>query len=288
MEPVDDVDLGSEPPPPRWEASRESWAPLGIAAAVIVVIALLVAWFWFRRAAEEPKRAAAETPKAVAPAASRPGLGPTVAPIDLPPLVLTDPLVRDLVGKLSSRPELAAWLATDGLIRTFVVCVDNVAAGATPARHLPVLQPKTAFKAEAQGRGFVTDPRSFSRYDGLAGTVASLDPAGLARTYSMLKPRLIDAYKELGHPDGDFDAAVEKAIVMLLQTPVSDGTDPLISKVLSYKYEREELESLEPAQKQLLRMGPRNVQTVQGQLRAIARELGIPNDRLPPRAGAGT
>ncbi len=57
-------------------------------------------------------------------------------------------------------------------------------------------------------------------------------------------------------------------------------------RVLSYKYERDDLEALAPAQKQLLRMGPRNVRIVQEQLRAIARELGIPSGRLPPRHAA--
>jgi hypothetical protein len=114
---------------------------------------------------------------------------------------------------------------------------------------------------------------------------AALGCRGLARVYALLKPRLVEAYKELGHPDGDIDAAVEKAIVVLLQAPVTDGTEPLVQKVLSYRYGNETLEALLPAQKQLLRMGPKNVVSVQNQLRAVARELGIPFDRLPARVG---
>ena len=189
----------------------------------------------------------------------------------------------NLLGKLSSRPELAAWLATDGLIRNFVVCVENVAEGETPVKHLRALAPKTAFSAARTDASLVVDPRSFSRYDGHAATVASLDPAGLARVYSLLKPRLFEAYKELGHPEGDIDVAVEKAIVVLLQAPPTDGTEALVPKVLSFKYENPQLEALLPAQKQLLRMGPKNVVTVQNQLRAIARDLGIPFARLPAR-----
>src|SRR4051794_19899788 len=37
--------------------------------------------------------------------------------IALPPLDDTDPIVRELVGRLSSHPQIAAWLATKGLIR---------------------------------------------------------------------------------------------------------------------------------------------------------------------------
>ncbi|MCX6550891.1 MAG: DUF3014 domain-containing protein, partial [Acidobacteria bacterium] len=242
--------------------------------------------YWFRKPADEPKRAATETAKPVAPPAARGGLGPDVQPIDLPPLVLTDPLVRDLVGKLSSKPELVAWLATDGLIRNLVVCIDNVAGGESPARHLRVLAPRAPFRAENRGNTLAIDPRAFGRYDGIADTAASLDAPGVARTYSLLKPRLIEAYKELGHPDGDIDAAVEKAIVVLLQTPAPDGNEALVAKVLSFKYQNQDLEALPSAQKHLLRTGPRNVRLVQESLRAIARELGVPFDRLPPRPAA--
>jgi hypothetical protein len=53
--------------------------------------------------------------------------------------------------------------------------------------------------------------------------------------------------------------------------------------VLSFRYDRDDLEALSLAQKQLLRMGPRNVRMIQEQLRAVARELGIPLVRLPAR-----
>jgi hypothetical protein len=49
----------------------------------------------------------------------------------------------------------------------------------------------------------------------------------------------------------------------------------------SYEFEDDRLESLTPAQKQLLRMGPRNVRLVQGKLLEIAHALGIPSSRLP-------
>jgi hypothetical protein len=52
-------------------------------------------------------------------------------------------------------------------------------------------------------------------------------------------------------------------------------------RVLSFRYDRQDLEALSTAQKQLLRMGPRNVRRIQDQLRAVARELGIPSTRLP-------
>jgi hypothetical protein len=190
-----------------------------------------------------------------------------------------------MLGKLSSSPTLAAWLATDGLIRAFVVSVENVADGISPAKHVRALAPRSAFRTINEDGIIIVDPRSYARYDGIANAAASMDPAGLARTYSILKPRLIEAYAELGHPQGDLDAAVERAIVQLLQTPVVEEPIVLRPRVLSFRYDRQDLEALSPAQKQLLRMGPRNVRIIQDQLRAVARELGIPTTRLPPRPG---
>jgi hypothetical protein len=284
MEPLDDFRLGSESAPPDdTEPDRGSRAPLWIAMALLVVIVAVISVVWFRRTSTDTKRPAAGQAKPAAQSESREPLGPAVQPIDLPPLVLTDPLVREMLGKLSSSPAVAAWLATDGLIRAFVVSVENVADGQTPAKHVRALAPRAPFRTVNEGKTIVVDSRSYSRYDGLANAAASMDAAGLARVYSILKPRLMEAFMELGHPAGDIDAAVERAIVVLLQTPVVDEPVTLRSRVLSYKYEREDLEAMFPAQKQLFRMGPRNVRVVQDQLRAVARELGIPFSRLPPR-----
>jgi hypothetical protein len=99
-----------------------------------------------------------------------------------------------------------------------------------------------------------------------------------------LRPRLQEAYSELGHPDGDIDAAIERALVRLLETPVPQGEIALTPATVSYRYagrDGRDLEGLSAAQKQLLRMGPRNMAAVQRQLWAIARELGIPAERLP-------
>jgi len=116
--------------------------------------------------------------------------------------------------------------------------------------------PRGRRSAPCRRVAFITvDPRSFSRYDGIANAAASMDPAGLARVYSILKPRLLEAYTELGHPDGNLDLAIERATVHLLQAPVVEEPMALRPRVLSFRYERDDLEALSPAQKQLLRMG---------------------------------
>lgn len=280
MQPLDDYPISSErdtiasrPPDDR---RGRTWA----VAAVCLLIAAAAAAFYLTRRPGEPAApvAPASSPVAQQPAAPtrRTQLGPEVEPRDLPPLDLSDPIVRELLGGLSSRPELAAWLATDGLIRNLVVSVDNVARGTSPSPHLRRLAPDRPFVAQARDGAFVIDARSYRRYDGIADTVGALDANGLARTYSILRPRLQEAYRELGYPDGNFDVPVERAITRLLDTPILEQEVDVRPAPVLYKFTNERIENLTPAQKQLLRMGPRNARLVQDKLRELAAALGIP------------
>ena len=79
-----------------------------------------------------------------------------------------------------------------------------------------------------------------------------------------------------------FDTALERAIVVLLSTPVSDTPARLqATGGTDYAYADARLEGLSAAQKQLLRTGPRNARVIQDALRRIALALGIPESRLP-------
>jgi hypothetical protein len=280
MQPLDDYPIGTErdtiasrPPDDR---RGRIWA---VAAVCLLVVAAAAAFYLTRRpGAPTAPAARASTPAAQQPAtpARRTQLGPEVEPRDLPPLDLSDPVVRELLGGLSSRPELAAWLATDGLIRNLVVSVDNVARGTSPSPHLRRLAPDRPFVAQARGGEFVIDARSYRRYDGIADTVAALDANGLARTYSILRPRLQEAYRELGYPDGNFDVPVERAIARLLNTPILEQDVDVRPAPVLYRFTNDRIENLTPAEKQLVRMGPRNVRLVQDKLRELAAALGIP------------
>jgi hypothetical protein len=168
------------------------------------------------------------------------------------------------------------------LLRNFTVVMANIADGVTPARHLRVLRPYASFAVTKAGDDLLLDPASYHRYDDLAAALASVEPDGAARLYSTLKPRLTEAYRELGHPDTPVDNALERAIVVLLQTPVVEGQIHLRAvKGTGYGFTDPALESLSAAQKQLLRTGPANMKVIQNALRSLARALGIPPQRLP-------
>lgn len=278
-----DVELLKTPderPPGDSRRRRAGW---WLALAGLIVGAAIAAYIVIGRR-QPPAPVAGEASNEVA-VSQRPvePLGGDAEPLDLPPVDQTDAVVRELVAKLSSHPAVAAWLATDGLVRNFTVVVANIAEARTPAVHLRALRPQTGFTVVQRGSDLYIDPRSYARYDTVAAATASIDPAGAARLYAQLKPRIEDAYRDLGAPDGSFDRALERAIVLLLRTPVID--DPIrveAQGAVGYGFAAPELEKLPAAQKQLLRAGPRNVRLIQSSLRAIAIALGIPPERLPP------
>jgi hypothetical protein len=277
MPSLDDLPLnapdGGASPPGDKRPSRSSL--VGLVALLVVAAGAAAFWMLRGRLVPAPAPAAASPTSPLAPADTHQPLGPAVAAVDLPPLDLTDPIVRELLGRLSSAPAVASWLATDGLIRNFVVSVENVAEGRSPARQLRRLAPTGEFQVARRGETVVVDPRSYDRYNALADAVASCDAAGLARLYSTLKPRLTEAYTELGHPDGDIDAAMERAIRQLLETPAVPAGAALVAPGVNYRYADPAVEALPSAQKQVLRLGPRNRQIILDKLREVAAELGM-------------
>jgi hypothetical protein len=278
MQDVSDYDLEKdEPSPPILETrSPIPW----IIAAALIVAAGGAAWFMFHgRQAQPAPQVKTEAATPAAPV-ERP-LGGQSDAIELPPLAETDPLVRQLVRALSSHPVIAAWLATDGLLRSFTVAVDNIADGVTPAPRLRMVRPADRFRVIDREDEVLIDPRSYARYAPLTAAVDSLDAAAVARLYSTLKPRIEEAYAELGR-GRSFDVALEQAIVMMLRTPAISGSIRLVpTGAVSYGFADPRLERLTPAQKQLARMGPQNMSVVQSKLRQIAAALGIPEERLP-------
>jgi hypothetical protein len=279
-----DLDLrqdGDEPPVPALPADR-SVVPR-VALAAVVVLALGAAAFYFvNRQPSETSPAPAAQQQPAAPAVAEPTpLGGAPEAVTVPPLDESDPVVRTLAQMLSENPTFLAWLASDDLIRTFTLAVVKVADGDTPASNLRMMRPPAGFSVRQRGEDIYLDTRSYERYTALADAVASIDPAGSARLYATLKPRIEDAHHELGY-NTPFDRTLERAIVRLLSTPVPDR--PILlqpGKATEYLYVDPELERLTKAQKHLLRLGPRNARAVQASLRNVAAALGIPPEKLP-------
>ncbi len=248
---------------------------VGIGSALLVVV--IGAGIYFYKFA-----ATAPPPVAPAPASAPAPAAPAAPPAEpLPKLEESDDFIRSKAAPLSTNPDFAAWLKTDDLIPRFAAAVNMIEQGKDPKDSLSFMAPRKKFKAHKKGADFFADPGTYARYDAAAGAVASIDAAAAARTFEKYKPLFQAAYQGLGEERGDVKDAVVRAVQKLLQTPVIAGPVPLKEKGLVYAYADDALERLSPAQKQLLRMGPKNQAAVAAKLREFALALGVPDSSLP-------
>jgi len=262
------------PPPPDGSAPGGP-SVIWIALVGVAVIALAAGAYWFF-AKRTPPAVTAARPAATAPAPAPAATADDFEHIDLPPLDDSDALVRQRVGILSSNRLVTAWLATKGLVRNFVVVIDNISRGMNPSRRLAVLKPPGQFRVMTKGSQVVIDPRNYDRFAPIADAAASIDARSAGRLYGSFKPLLQTAYDELGSQER-LDQAVERAISGLLAVPAIDG-DVRVEQTgegIGYQYSDDRLQELNGAQKQLLRMGPRNIRTIQAQLRTFAAAIGL-------------
>jgi hypothetical protein len=242
--------------------------PIAIIAIVLVLFLAGGAW-WMSRPPAPPANA---SPKAVA--GTEVPIDRPPPPVDLPPLDRMDAFLRPLLSALSSRPELARWLATDDLVRQLAMAIDQASGGDSPARDFKVIAPASPFVPAGRGSRHSIDPASYKRYDGLAQTITSIDASKVAQIYKTIRPRLNDAYRSIGHPEGNVDAAVNKTLDILIDTP--DVKNPIAlteGSGAGWAFADADLEELAPSQKQLLRMGPVHADAIKVWLRALQNAL---------------
>jgi len=267
---------GDVPPPPSPPPAppRNQLPVAALIVAAVLLFGLTAAYVFLRRPASETPAPANVTKPPPAPAVQE--------QTTLPPLDETDPVVRELVRKLSSNPVVAAWLTTDSLILNLVAVTSRIANGVTPVAELKSVGPVPRFVTRTVRGSTYIDRSSYRRYDRYAQAISALDARGVAELYKTLNPRIKEGYSRLTSGDDSFDPVLERAIVELLRVPVVDGEVELYPHGTVWAFADPQLQDMSAAQKQLLRMGPQNVRTVQSKLREIAMSLGIPESRLPP------
>jgi hypothetical protein len=256
--------------------------------ALLILVALAAAgaalyFFKYRKPAAAP-----EAPKteevAQPPVAQSPAAPADLSPLAIPAVALdeSDPVVREFARAVSADARFGQWIQTRELVRKLVVAVDNVANGLSPKPHVDFFSPEGGFKIVSGPGETYVDESGYARYDPVAEVFVSIDTPAAVRLYKGLKPLIRQAYKDLGYPDTDFEDTLVKAMAELMATPVVKGRIRLEKKVVSYAMSDANLEGLSPVQKQLLRMGPKNVERIQKKILELAAALGISELRLPP------
>jgi hypothetical protein len=251
-------------------ASAGRWIIVGLVALGLGS----VTYFWWTsraRSIAAPPAATSETHVAVG------SHRPKRQPMEIPPLDLSDALVRDVVSKLSNSPILERLLATKDLVRTAALTVEMISDGKTPTVPLRPIRPAMRLAISNDDSGHIT-AASYARWDAAATTLTAIRPNEAAQCYVNIKELFDAAYRELGHPDQSFDTAIVRAIQELRDTPEIKTEPTLVRKPGYFEHADPALAALPPVQKQFLLIGAENRTRVLDWLKAFAAALDLKID----------
>jgi hypothetical protein len=248
-----------------------------VGGILITAVALVAALMWLNSGiiVDAPQRATVVVPQ----------LAPTPVTSETPASYVVeatnadrsdDGLFRAAVARLSSHPELAAYLVNDRLLRRFVLAVDAIAGGYSPADEIGFLRPERPFIVREDEGRLVIASGTYRRYDVVTEVFASLDSHGAIELYRRFSPQLEAIYREVGWADDSFEIRLREAVDHLLAVAAPGGQIEVERRAIVYAYAEDDLENLTVAQKHLLRMGAQNVGIIQAKLRELREGMGWP------------
>lgn len=217
-----------------------------------------------------PEPEAAEAPAPEAPVEPAPTPTPTPVPkIELPPLGRSDPFIREQIEPFGLP---ALWVRQNDLVQRFAVLVDAATRGEWPYRPLRFLEPPGPFRVVERDGRLYADPANPRRFDRYLDLLESIEPAAAARVLVTINPLFEAALAGLGRPvDGRL--VLDEAIGEVLTTPAPEGDPELVRPNVFYEYADPGLEARSPLEKQLMRLGPRNLQRLKAYLGRLRDEL---------------
>lgn len=204
---------------------------------------------------------------------------------ELPTLNESDVWVSDNLTTLTWRKELLKLVIDEDIIRRLVVFTDNFSQGTVAYKHSPLVAPTTTFTAietpsnNNNAQEWLWDPQSEKRFNSYIELLRSLDSESLIAYYYEIKPLIDEAYAELGYEDDDFTDTLQAAITRILDAELPKTSPKVIRPSVMYKYEDEQLESLDDVDKLLIRLGKENVLIIKSILLEFNEKLSIEENR---------
>lgn len=195
--------------------------------------------------------------------------GPVPEP--LPALDESDPFVREQLEPFSLPSE---WVAREALLRRLAVLVDNATRGDLPHRQLRFLKPEERFEVVERDGALYAALDNGDRFDPHLDLLERIDPAAAARLLLRVEPLLEKAFEELGRP-ADPIGAIREVIGRIIEMRVPPQDPELVQRKVLYEYADPELESLPPLEKQMMRLGARNLGRFQSYLVRLRTALDL-------------
>jgi hypothetical protein len=260
--------------PPTSLKSRGPYVVLLLGA--LTLIAGAAALFWYSRQQGALPPPAPDAGVAVVPDAGAP---------EAVDLAEGDALAKQTLADLVPK----AWLEGADPIRRAAAAVNAIAEGQSPRPVLAALapggtftvdeeRPKTKKRKQHLKSKFFISPKNDARYDAVTAAFTKVDAAAVGRLYGKFRPYLEAAYREIARPGKTFDGAFTAAVDRLAAVPITDGPREVVPmpQGTDFAWADPKLEALSPAEKHLLRMGPKNARAVVQQLKAFRAAMSAP------------
>lgn len=201
----------------------------------------------------------------------RPAPEPVAASPQLPSLNESDRFVISQITALSNGAQIVRYLASDQLVRKFVILVENISRGEFPQTGLPYKPMQTEMQVRnIDDNLFVMDEAAHARFDQVIGVFMAVDTDTAIALYRLLSPLFQQAFAEIGFRDENFDDTLRKAINVVVNSEQVAGPYQLVKPSVMYLYADSSIENLQEVHKQLIRIGPENSAKLKNKLMEFA------------------
>ena len=257
--------------------------PITLAVIVAALGLAALGWFLSPKSEEvaEPPVAIVE-PEPIVPAVPEvvevievkpePVASEAITPVIVEPPITADTAdeeARLVVNSLNAGKPAAQFVAGDYVVERAVALTDNLRRGEVPYTLIPVSRPKQAFKVLDDGLRVTIHPDSFERYDPFAQWIDGIDAEALVATYRTFSAVAADALSAMGVADMNMDEVAVAAVTEVISVPNVDLSAELMKQEANWVYVDPELEAMPALHKQIVRMGPINMELVQSKAREI-------------------
>jgi len=191
----------------------------------------------------------------------------------LPSLQQSDTAMRNALAGMFGSQTLMKLFHMDGIIRRFVVTVDNLPRKTAAVRLWPVQPVDGVFRTSGSDDTLTVSAENAARYTPYVRAAEMVDSKALVGLYVKFYPLFQQAYQDLGYPNGYFNDRLVAVIDDMLEAPEVEGPIALTQPHILYQFADPALESESAGHKMLLRMGTDNEERVKAKLREIRKEL---------------
>ena len=185
--------------------------------------------------------------------------------IKLPSLRESDGFVREEISDWGL-PRL--WIDNDSLIARYAALISSVSRGELPRRQLGFLLPKGQFKVLRDGEKTFASPENYRRFDGFVDLIEQIPVGHLARLLREIDPLVRISLRQLGLSESP-ESILLGAFDRVLAAPRAPSRIELVQSTVVFEFADPTLESLPELEKQLIRMGPRNLERLQNYIRKL-------------------